>query len=157
MGCVMSRSKPGRRRAVHTGMPRWLRPRLPGDQVRDLALAHVTNLDVIQRGGGDECLLWQVVGGVLMWSRIADRLGRGMEEMRAQLELATRLVERYGATGRVAFASHMEYQTAELGVRVMDALAEIVDRDTALEAAEWSEVRVNAMAAVVSVSEARNT
>lgn len=127
-------------------MPRWLRPRLPAEQVRALALAHITNLGELQSGQADEGLLWQWVGGIFMWSCVADMLGRGMEEMQAQLELATRLVEHYGATGRVEFTSHTEYEVAELGVRVMDALAEIVDRDTARAAADWSEMRVNALA-----------
>lgn len=126
--------------------PRGLRPRLDGTQVRDLALAHIVNLDTIARGEADECVLWQMVGGVLTWSRTADLLGVGIEEMRTQLETATRVVERYGRTGRIGY-SGTEYQAAKLGVQVMDDLAEIVDQHTALAAAEWSENRVNLLAA----------
>lgn len=134
------------RRVIVPMPPRGLRPRLAADQVRDLALAHNENLHTISRGEADEATLWQAVGGVLTWSRVADMLDRGQDEMRAQLELVTRVVERFGATGRIGFTG-LEYQAAKRGVMVMDALAEIVDRPTAIAAAEWSEARVNAMEA----------
>jgi sulfite reductase beta subunit-like hemoprotein len=126
--------------------PRGLLRKLAPDQVTDLALVHLTNLDLISRGLADEAVLWQMVGGVLTWSRAADLLGVGVDEMRAQLELVTRVVERYGRTGRVGF-SGIEYQVAKLGVEVMDQLAEMVDAPTAVAAAEWGEARVNALAA----------
>jgi hypothetical protein len=133
-------------------VPRWLRPRLAADQVLDLGLVHWTNLDTLAKGEGTEQLLWQVVGGVFTWSRVADLLHQAdsrfepaVDEMRAQLELATRLVERYGATGRVIFTG-TEYQLAKRGCDVMDALARTVDRATAVAAAEWSEAKVNALA-----------
>jgi hypothetical protein len=134
------------RRQPQPSVPRWLRPRLASDQVRDLELVHLVNLDAIARGEGTEELLWQVVGGTLTWSRVAERLGRGVPEMREQLDLVTRLVQRYGRTGRVAFTGP-DYQLAKAGVDVMNQLAQIVDRPTAMEAAAWSEARVNAMAA----------
>jgi alpha-D-ribose 1-methylphosphonate 5-triphosphate synthase subunit PhnL len=112
----------------------------------DLALAHITNLDLISKGQADEEVLWQMVGGVLTWSRVAELLNMGVAEMAPQLELATRVVERYGRTGRVGF-SGTEYQAAKLGVDVMDALAEAVDQPTASLAADWSEQQVNLLAA----------
>lgn len=133
--------------------PLGLRPRLTSGQVLDLGLAHMSNLDTLAKGLGDETLLWQVVGGVLTWSRVADLLAArnpnytpAVDEMRAQLELATRLVERYGATGRVLLTG-VDYQLAKRGVQAMDELAEAVDRPTAIVAAEWSEQRVNRLAA----------
>lgn len=126
--------------------PRGLRPKLDAGQLTDLALAHIVNLDMISRGEADEATLWQMVGGVLTWSRTADLLGVGVAEMRAQLELATRVVERFGRTGRIGF-SGLEYQAAKLGVQVMDDLAEIVDMHTAIAAAEWGEARVNLLEA----------
>jgi hypothetical protein len=139
-----------RRRIVHP-VPPWLRPKLSADQVQDLAIVHWHNLDALAKGQGDEQLLWQVVGGVLTWSRVADLLAArnadytpAVDEMRAQLELATRLVERYGATGRVIF-SGLDYQLAKRGAEVMDQLAQVVDRPTAVAAAEWSEAKVNAL------------
>lgn len=140
-----------RRRPVNP-MPRWLRPRLAGSQVLDLGLVHWQNLDVLAKGQGTEDLLWQVVGGVFTWSRVADLLHRAdsrlepaVDEMHAQLALVTRLVQRYGATGRVIFTG-TEYQLAKRGCDVMDELARTVDRDTAVAAAEWSEAKVDALA-----------
>lgn len=125
--------------------PRGLRPKLDKAQVTDLALAHLTNLDLIAHGQADEDVLWQMVGGVFTWSRVADMLQAGQDEMRAQLELATRLVERFGRTGRIGF-SGVEYQAAKRGVEVMDELAWLVDKPTAVAAAEWGEARVSALA-----------
>jgi len=55
------------------------------------------------------------------------------------------VVERCQRTGRVGF-SGTDYQRAKQAVDVMDALARLVDRPTAVEVAEWSEARVNAIA-----------
>jgi hypothetical protein len=100
------------------------------------------------------------VGGVLTWSRAADLLharnpdyAPATEEMRAQLELVTRLVERFGRTGRVILTG-VEYQLARRGVAVMDAIAEAVDRPTAIAAADWSEARVAALSAASANSKA---
>jgi len=133
--------------------PRGLRPKLQPDQVTDLALAHLTNLDLISKGKASEEELWQMVGGVLTWSKAAELLGQGIPEMQAQLELATRLVERFGRTGRIGFTG-VEYQAAKLGVEVMDALASTVDQATATAAAEWGEQQVNKLAAGALVKRA---
>jgi len=127
-------------------MHRGLRPKLHVDQVRDLALAHVGNLDTVATGQATEEVLWQWIGGVLTWSRVATVLKLGEEEMTRQLELATSMVERYGRVGRVGF-SGPEYQLAKEGLQVMDQLAAVVDRPTAIDAADWSEDKVNEMAA----------
>lgn len=78
---------------------------------------------------------------MLTWSKVAELLRVGEPEMRTQLELASTLVERFGRTGRVLFTGE-EYQLKD-GVGVMDQLAELVDRPTAVIAAEWSERKVN--------------
>ena len=77
---------------------------------------------------------------------MAELLQTGEPEMREQLELASTLIERYGRTGRVLFTG-TEYQLAKTGVEVMDQLAEIVDKPTAVIAAEWSERKVNELEA----------
>jgi hypothetical protein len=135
-----------RRQPIVPMPPRGLRPKLTHGQVTELALAHITNLDLISKGQADEEVLWQMVAGVLTWSRVAELLDMGVAEMAPQLELATRVVERYGRTGKVGF-SGTEYQVAKLGVEVMDALAEVVDQPTASAAADWSEEQVNLLAA----------
>lgn len=141
------------RRVIVPMPPRGLRPRLADDQVRDLAMAHNVNLDAIARGQADESILWQWAGGIFTWWRVAELLQAGVPEMQQQLELATSVVERYGRTGRVGF-SGPELQQARDGVAFMDQLAEIVDRATAIAAAEWSEARVNRMVIACRTMEA---
>lgn len=125
--------------------PRGLRPKLHSTQLRDLALAHLVNLDAIARGEADQSLLWQVVGGVLTWSRAAELMQHRVDDMRQQLELVTGLVQRYGRTGRIVFTGP-EYQLAKAGVELMDDLAARIDRPTAVAAAEWGEARLQAWA-----------
>lgn len=156
----MSR-KQCRRRVVVPLPPRGLRPKLARDQVTDLALAHLTNLDLISKGHADEDVLWQMVGGCHTWSRVTELLPRttkvwiqvpAAEAMVGQLAMCTQLVERYGRTGRVEF-SGAEYQMAKVGVEVMDQLAELVDKQTAVAAANWGEAQVNALAAACGLHE----
>jgi hypothetical protein len=137
------------RRRVLNPVPPWLRPRLTADQQLDLGLAHWQNLDALAKGEGTVDLLWQVVGGVLTWSRAAELLHArnasyepAVAQMTDQLALAERLVQRYRATGRVLLTGP-DYQLAKQGADVMDQLAAVVDRATAVAAAEWSERRVN--------------
>jgi hypothetical protein len=130
------------RRVIIPMPPRGLRPRLAVDQQRDLAICHIENLDAMVHGDASEGTLWQVVGAALTWSRVAQLLGVGEPEMLLQMSMVTAVVERYGRTGKVAFTGP-EYQLAKDGTLVMDELARIVDRPTAVVAAEWSERRVN--------------
>ena len=133
-----------RRRVIVPMPPRGLRPMLSRDQLTDLSLAHLVNLDDIAHGRADEGTLWQTVGGVLTWSRVADLTGQLQAEMAEQLQVVTSVVDRYRRTGRVGF-SGSEYQQAKRGVELMDQLAASVDRVTAIVAAEWSEARTNQM------------
>lgn len=135
-----------RRRVIVPLPPRGLRPKLDAHQVNDLTLAHVANLDIVARGQATEEVLWQWIGGVLTWSRVATLLQVGEPEMAQQLELTHSLVERYGRTGRGGF-SGTEYQLAKDGLQVMDQLAEMVDRATAIAAAAWSENKVDQLVA----------
>ena len=135
-------SRRPRRKARPALPPRGLRPRLATDQVRDLGLVHIANLDAIAKGAADVEVLWQVLGGVLTWHRVAQVLDRGEPEMDAQVELMVAVQQRYACTGRVLFTGE-EYQLARHGVEVQDALAELVDEHTAVEAATWSEAQVH--------------
>lgn len=146
--------------------PRGMRPRLDAGQTLDLALAHMTNLDLVSKGQAGPEVMWQMLGGVFTWHRVAELMPAGtlvvvaepggaddeyaevpaVAAMRAQLELVTGVVERFGRTQRVGFSGR-EYQLAKVGVDVMDQLAAVVDRATAVAAAEWSEARVNALEA----------
>jgi hypothetical protein len=122
-------------------LPRAFQPRLRRDQLLDLGLAHNENLDAIATGQAEPSLIYDYIGGVLTWWKVAQLLQAGVPEMAQQLELATRLAERLARCGRVLFDGP-DLQLAREGVAVMDQLAEIVDRPTAVMAAEWSEREV---------------
>lgn len=142
------------RRTVPLMLPRGLRPKLDAGQRLDLALVHHVNLDAIATGTAPASMVWDYIGGVFTWWRVAQLLGQGEPEMDQQLEVATRLVERYGRTGRVLFDGP-DLQLARKGVVLMDDLAHIVDRPTAVMAADWSEAEVARLAAVVTFEQAR--
>lgn len=121
-------------------------PKLDRGQQFDLGMAHIQNLDAIQRGEGTEEILWQWAGGILTWSRVAEGLQRGVDEMAAQINVAGAVIERWRRTGQVSFTGD-EYLLARDGVDVMDQLAALVDRPTAVAAADWSEAYLNGMRA----------
>ena len=129
-------------------MPRWLRPKLQASTLRDVALVHMVNLDAIARGDAKPSMLWDVMGSALTWLYVARALGMGEAEMQQQMDVATRLVERFGRTGRVGWDGP-DYQLAKQGLDVMDQLAARVDHATACLAADWSEAQCNAMADAV--------
>lgn len=142
----MKRRRPVSKAELIARLHRGLRPKLHVDQVRDLALAHIGNLDTIARGDGNEEVLWQWVGGLFTWSKAAEMLKLGVDEIEPQLRLATDVIERFGRTGKVGFTGP-EYQLAKIGVVVMDMLAEYIDQATATAAADWGENKVNELAA----------
>jgi len=65
--------------------------------------------------------------------------------MAQQLELVTRVVERFKSTRRVGF-SGPEYQVAKDGVVVMDTLAEVTDQDSAEQGLLWAMAQVGKLA-----------
>lgn len=130
-------------------LPRAFRPKLTPSQLRDLGLCHNINLAAIATGQAEPSMIWDYIGGVMTWFKVAQLLDIGAAEMALQLEVATRLVERYGRTNRVLFDGP-DLQLAREGVMIMDQLAELVDRPTAGVAADWSEAEVNKMAALVA-------
>ena len=136
--------RPVDRAALIARLHRGLRPKLDRSQITDLALAHTTNYDLIRTGQADEAVLWQWVGGMLTWYRVAELLELGVPEMHAQLLLAEAVLQRYGRTGRIG-VSGPELQAAAEGVLIMDQLAQAVDRATAIRAADWSETLVAEM------------
>lgn len=141
----MKRRRPLTKAELVARLPRGLRPKLRAGQVLDLAVAHNGNLDTIARGLADAEVLWQWVGGILTWSKVAELLDTGVPEIAEQLDLAHAVIERFRRTGKVGF-SGAEYQLAKKGVIVMDMLAELVDQPTASAAADWSERQVATMA-----------
>lgn len=153
-----------KRRVIVPMPPRGLRPRLAADQVRDLGLAHWSNIDALASGQANEETLLQWIGGALTWHYAAEKLhakqpdvyAEPMVSMKRQAEVADSVVERWKRTGRIGF-SGQEYQDAKDAAGWMDALAEVVDRATAIEAANWSEEGINAIAAKLPAAPARNT
>lgn len=156
----MSRKRCHRRRVVPM-LPKGLRPKLDAGQVLDLALAHHTNLDDFAAGRATPDVMWQMAGGVLTWSRVADTTGQHVDAMRQQLQMMHDIVERWKRTGRVLFTGP-EYQLAKRGVEVMDTLAASVDKAAAYAAANWAEdamqhIKAAADADVAAMAEPRGT
>ena len=112
----MTKQQPYR---VAVTLPRWMRPKLARDQVRDLDLAHHQNLDAIATRQADDVILWHWVEAVFTWSKVAELTQAGEPEMAEQLALATRMVLHYGATGRVEFTGTADLELARDGVSVM--------------------------------------
>lgn len=125
---------------------RDLRPRLPDATRIDLAVVNATNLDDIARGVGTLNTLWDWAGSSFTYSRIAELAGNeaGQREMCEQLKLVTTVLERYSSTGQVAFADG-EKQIALRGLDVMTELDLIADQLICVEAAIWSDQRLNAL------------
>ncbi len=126
------------RRPVTPLPPRGMRPRFDAARLRTIGLAHLENLDAIARGGADVQTLWDMAEAAFTWVRVAELMHVGLPEIAPQLELAARVIERYGRTGKIAFTGP-EYQLAKDGCAVMDALAAEVDVPTAEAAALWSD------------------
>jgi hypothetical protein len=122
--------------------PPGLRPKLDRGQQTDLALAHLTNLDLVATGQADETVMWHLCEQALLWSRVAQCTGQLQEEMHTQLMVAANVVRRFGRTGRVGFSGE-EYQAAKEGIAVMDALSAGVDRLVAVAAADWAERQID--------------
>lgn len=124
------------RRVKPAALPRWLRPKLSMSKQHALSLALHVNHDALVRGEADGALLMDWSDGLLMFSRIAERLRMGQPEMARQLGLATTVVRRFEATHRAGLEGD-ELDTAREGLLVCEALAEACDEATALEAALW--------------------
>ncbi|MBK1711276.1 hypothetical protein [Rubrivivax gelatinosus] len=120
------------------------RRHLTPDQIKALALAHLTNVDAIARGRADAGVMWDLAEAALQWSLVADALRQqhpdnaDLEEaaagMRAHLETALGVVKRWSATGRIVFRGP-ELTQARQAIDWMDALAEAVDQGTAIACA----------------------
>lgn len=130
------------RRQPVPALPRWLRPRLDRDQVLDLGLVHSMNLDDMAHGRATADTMWQMAAGVLTWARVAEVMGVGQAEMARQVATMQSVIDRYRTTRRVGL-SGPEYTAAREGVAVMDELARLVDRATAMAAADWSEACID--------------
>lgn len=134
------------RRQVTAPASRFFKPRLHPQQVLHLHILHELLLGDLLSGKATVDTVWEVAAMALTWSRTAELLGVGEPEIAPQLELATRLVERWAATGQVALVS-AERDVARRGTVVMDLLAQQTDQATATAASHWSEGCLNVMRA----------
>lgn len=153
---MVKKRRPLSRDELLARMPAGLRPKLRPDTVRDLALCHIQNLDAIATGSANLDTLWHWVESALTWYRVAQLIQAGEDEMAVQLEVAVRLVERYGRSQRVGFAG-VDYQLAKRGLQVMDELAQLVDWPTAKQAVAWSQAEVARMNDATRLEQARRT
>lgn len=119
---------------------------LPAGDVVSLHIAHIDTLLQITSGTGTAQTLWDWVSNVLTWSRAADLIGAGQDEMGFQLRLCLDLIARWKRTGRVGFDGP-GFVLAKRGVDVMDELARVVSVHVAREAAHWSEEQLARMRA----------
>lgn len=126
------------RRKLSVPLHRLLRPRMQRSQVVMLQIVHEHLLGDLLHDQADSETLWDWMAAVLTWSRVAELQGIGEPEMAAVLEMGTRLVERYGATGRVQLLPH-EHDIARWSTTVMHELAAVAEDATAVAATHWSE------------------
>lgn len=117
---------------------------LDAEQIKLVSLYHHVNVDAIASGTAEPQMLWDYVGGVLTWWKVSRLMGLGEPEMDVQLDVATRLADRFGKHRRLLFTGP-DLQLARDGVVVMDLLAQQVDLATAAAAAVWSTQEVNCM------------
>lgn len=125
-----------RREPVMAVPPRGLRPKFRPDQLRTLSLTHIACIDAIARGQANEFNLSKWILAVYTWARVAETIGAGVEQMRAQLELVDTVSQLFLSAGRAVFTGP-EYQLAKAGLGYMDDLAEISDRSISDAANQW--------------------
>jgi hypothetical protein len=149
----MKRRRPISKTELIARLSPGLRPKLVRDQLTDLALVHHSNFDLIAKGKGTHQLLLDYAASVLTWSYVANALVKrelitadAVDLMTEQVLMVERMVARYGRTARIAFDGP-DMQLGKDGLDVMDELARLVDRPTAVAAADWSEMRMAEMEA----------
>lgn len=123
-------------------IPRWLRPRLSKAMRQQIAIIQLQKLLDMDTGAADLATLLDMARDAFTWSRVAESLGAGQEEMRMALETTTRLIEHYGRTDRVEWPSTAVADAARLACAYYEDLAELVDHATAKAAVAWSEEQV---------------
>jgi len=132
-----------RRTVKAPAIPAWLKPKLTRDQRRDIAIVSLQSLRDVDQGVATEETLWNLVRDALTWSRAAELLGAGLVEMRTHLDHITTMVRHFGATGRVEFTSSSQAAAVRLGLAYMEDIAGLVDRESAIAAALYSERAVS--------------
>ena len=130
------------RQVTPVRLPAGLRPKLTREQLRALALIHISLVDSLVSGSASLELLWEWMAALLTWSRVAKECGVGEDQIEPAVQLAIALAARFELTGRVALGEE-EQQIARDGSVVMDLLAETVDLDVAHAVSEWSRAEIS--------------
>ncbi len=119
--------------------PRPITPeRLTASTLLSLEIVNQDTFNQLAFGKPTAQTVWDWVGNVLLWSRAADLLELGQDEMCAQLQGCVLVIDRLLRTGRAGFDGP-GLRLARHGVDVMNELARQVDAGTAHEAAVWAE------------------
>lgn len=130
------------RRRWQAKPPPGLRPKLDRSQVTRLALAHHENVAAIARGDGTPEILqdhqhaamsWLLATRELAAAGGSERFAEAISVLEAAIVACGDMAERYRRCGRVGFTGP-EHQVAVTAADWMDAVAEVVDRDTARRA-----------------------
>lgn len=127
-------------------LPPWLRPKLTPSQQFELTLAHHVNLDALADGTATPKILWQWVGGALTWHYIAMALCErnptahrpALEGLQGQFGVTQCVVQRYRTSGLIQLEAG-ELDVVREACQWAEALAEHVDRPTALRCSVMSE------------------
>lgn len=141
-----ARSSSNAHRRITHKVPPWLRPKLSTAQVAGLGMATIQNLDALRSGTASIEILLDWTGGSLTWSRIAECMaqrnpaayGEAALAIADQLKVCTTVINRFKESQLIT-VTQAEYLIAREAAKWVDALSELVDRTTAVEAANWSD------------------
>jgi len=84
-----------RRDPVMVMPPRGLRPKFGTEEIRRQSLNRAACIDAIAFGRANEVDLSKWIISVYTWAKVAEIIGAGTEEMRAQLELVNTVSQRF--------------------------------------------------------------
>lgn len=127
--------------------PPGMRPKLGTAKVWAIAINMQTNLAALTQGTEDQSILWDFVGGVLTWKRVAEA-GRHAEASRIMSTVYNvvlpAVIGDWIRTGVAKFSQEDALIAAESHPWA-EALAEHVDLVTAKAAASWSEGQLSGL------------
>lgn len=127
--------------------PAWLRPKMSTAKVWAVTINMQTNVVELTKGTADDSILWDFIGGVLTWKKVAETLG--YQEAYALLEgiyieVASSLSAGWIVSG-VAQLSEEHSRRCFDALPWCEALAETVDMITATASASWSQQVLDAL------------
>ena len=133
------------RQPVETRPPAGLRERFSSEQLRAIALIHISQLDALV-AGADLAQLWEWMGTVLTWSKVAQECRIGEDEIQPVVDLAVLLAARFESDGFVVL-NDAELDIARSGSVVMDLLAETIELGVAAAIGDWAQKEISALRA----------